>query len=405
MFQVKTVEETISLLQKNFKNYPLKETTLHIDQSIGYITSKDIHAQEVVPSFNRSTVDGYAVKYSDTLLTSESSPVMLEIIGEVHMGKPCTQTLKNNTAIIIPTGGHVPENADVCIMIEHTETLGNEVLIYKKPSKYDNMILIGQDINKGQIIVPKNTVVTPQIIGALHSQNIKQITVFQKQTVSVISTGDEIISEDRPLKLGEVRDINTHTIKQILQQKHFSIHSESIIKDNYDLYKNAILAGFKESDIIITSGASSVGEKDYTIQILKELNAEIIIHGLNIKPGKPTIIAKYNNKLFLGLPGHPSSSFIVLHTLIDAIKSTIYNIPMEIKPYIETTLLENVHNNSGRLFVQLVHINYTNQTAIPIHYKSSMITNLIKANGYILIPSNTEGIYKNEIVKTYKLGD
>ena len=403
MFNVKTLKEVKDIILNNGDNYPLRKELVKTLESKGYILSKDVYAKEDVPLFNRSTVDGYACKYEDIKLASDTTPAILKISGEVLMGKEYKGTLESNQAIIIPTGGQIPDGSDVSVMIENTELLEDSVLIYKKASMHDNVILKSADIKAGDKIIAKGHRITTRSIGALMSQNIKEIECFSPLHATVISSGDELVLDKETLSIGEVRDINTYTITESLKNHNIRIDKTVIIRDKFEEYKQTVLQAFESSDILFASGASSVGEKDYTIHVLNEIGAEVLVHGLNIKPGKPTIIAKYNDKYFIGLPGHPTSAYVVLSMLIDSILESIYKTVHKEEYYIEGVLDSNVHNNSGRMFVQLVELK--EGKIYPLHYKSSMIHTLTVANGYIIIPSTSEGMYQGEKAKVYKLGD
>ena len=323
------------------------------------------------------------------------------------MGKETTTQIKPGETMYVPTGGMIPINAQCMVMIENAEQLKDEILIFKKASVNENIITKGSDIKIGDLLISKNTKINSRIIGALKSQNINEVNCYNNLTATVISTGDEIVDSADVLKMGEVRDINTYSIKGYLESNRINVIDTSVIQDKFEDYKEAIYKGLETADIVFTSGSSSVGEKDYTSRILEDLGAEILVHGMNIKPGKPTIIASYKGKLFVGLPGHPMSAMIVLHSLLDEIINTLFETNLILdKQYIEAILDENISNNTGRLFVQLVSL-YKDKDlyAKPIHSKSSMISVLQRADGYTLIPSNSEGIYKGQKVKIYKLGD
>jgi len=218
-----------------------------------------------------------------------------------------------------------------------------------------------------------------------------------------------IMKNKSNLKIGEIRDINSYTISNHLKNKNIEIIDNEIINDNFELYKAAVIKGFEKADIVITSGGSSVGDKDYTFAILKSLGATVLVHGVNIKPGKPTIIAKYKNKLFLGLPGQPTSAFFVLNTFIDTIINTIYHLDNTMPtPYIEAILTLNVHSVTGRRMYQLVKVEYNEENkliATPLFAKSGMINSLKEASGYIIINEFVEGVAAGEQVKVYRLGD
>lgn len=408
MFLVKTIDETIKIIKENFNNYNLKTKTISLSNALNYVIAEEIISREDVPHFNRSIVDGYAVDFNSVKLATSSTPSILKLTGEVLMGTESFDMVTPSSTVFVPTGGHLPKGSNAVVMIENTETLGEEVIINKSVSINENILLKGTDISKGQVIVKKYTLITPLMIGSLKAIGVNKIKVFEKLTALVISTGDEIVIDKESLNIGEIRDINTYTISNHLSNKNIFVNESFIINDDFTKYKNAVLKGFETSDIIFSSGGSSVGEKDYTLAILKDIGAEILVHGINIKPGKPSIIAKYNNKLFFGLPGQPTSAFFVLNTFINEIINTIYHMSSVVPiPYFEARLDSNVHSPTGRRMYQLVNIKSKNKEfiATPLFAKSGMIHSLTLASGYIIIDESSEGQTENSIVKVYRLGD
>ncbi len=408
MFLVKSINETLQIIKENFKNYRPEKRMIKVEDSLNFVTSSDVFSHEDVPHFNRSIVDGYAVDFRSVQLASYSTPAILKLQGEVLMGEKSLYETSKIGTIYVPTGGHLPNNANSVVMIENTEKINDEIFVYKSTSMWENVLLKGSDIKKNSILVKKNTTITPLVIGALKSVGIKEIEVYEKLSATIISTGDEIVDDKDDLEIGEIRDINTYTIKNYLILKNFVVDNSSIIIDDFDKYMNSIITGFKDSDIVITSGGSSVGEKDYTYDVLQKMGAEILVHGVNIKPGKPTIIAKYKNKMFFGLPGQPTSAYFVLNTFLNQIKRTMYNLSkIDYKPYIEATVDMNIHSVTGRRMYQLVKLskNENNFIATPLFAKSGMIHSLQNADGYIIIDEYKEGITVNEKVKVYRLED
>ena len=408
MFLVKSIDETIKLLRDNFSDYNLKTKKILLSKALNYVSAENIISKEDVPHFNRSIVDGYAVDFNSVKLSTSSTPSILKLTGEVLMGKKATDIVTPSTTVYVPTGGHLPKGANAAVMIENTELLGDEVIINKSVSINENVLLKGSDILEGQVIVKKNTLITPLVIGALKAIGIKEISVYEKLTALVISTGDEIVKDKEELLIGEIRDINTYTVSNHLKNKNIIVNESLIINDDFEAYKEAVLKGFENSDIIFSSGGSSVGDKDYTLAILESIGAKLLVHGISIKPGKPSIIAKYNNKLFFGLPGQPTSAFFVLNTFINEIVNTIYHLDNVLPiPYFESRLDTNVHSSTGRRMYQLVRISNINNEfiATPLFAKSGMINSLKEASGYIIIDEFSEGYLTNSIVKVYRLGD
>ncbi len=408
MFHVKSIEESVYLINKHFKEYPKQNIKVETAKAINMIISKDIYSHEDVPHFNRSTVDGYACKSSDVKLASQSSPVKLMVIGEVLMGKNFKETIKQGETAYVPTGGYLPQGSDCSVMIENTDKINNEVFIFKSASVSENVFYKGTDTSVGDLVVKKGTKITPFIIGALRSLGINQIEVYKPLSVSIISTGNELVQNRKKLEIGEIRDINTDMIKAYLTNNHLEVTKTYIINDDLSTYQNTVLEALKESDIVISSGGSSVGEEDFTIDVINNIGAELYVHGINIKPGKPTIIAKYHNKLFLGLPGQPTSAYMVLNTLFNPIINTLYNLDkITTKPSINAVLTKNVHSPSGRRLYQLITLELINDKfyATPLFKKSGMIHSLVKADGYIIIDEYKEGINEGKTVKVYRLED
>jgi len=408
MFIVKSIDETIKILKDNFKDYKLNKTIIKVEDALNYVSTSDVNSLEDVPHFDRSIVDGYAVNFNSVKLATSTTPSILKLVGEVEMGKAATVSVTSETTVYVPTGGHLPNGANSVVMIENTDQLNDEIIINKSATMWENVLQKGTDISIGKKVLTKNTLITPLVIGALKSIGIDEIEVYEKLSVSLISTGDEIVKNKQKLEIGEIRDINSYTISNHLRNKNIVINDTVIINDDFKLYKNAVIKGFETSDIVITSGGSSVGDKDYTFDILKDMGATLLVHGVNIKPGKPTIIAKYQNKLFFGLPGQPTSAFFVLNTFIDTVINTIYHIDKIMpSPYIEAVLQKNVHSVTGRRMYQLVKVEYSEEKliAIPLFAKSGMINALKEASGYIIIDEFIEGCSSGETVRVYRLGD
>ena len=405
MFIVKSIKETQALLVKKCENYPLNVTIINVDDALGYVTSETINSSIDIPHFNRSTVDGYAVIHNIVSHANSSSPIPLKNLGSVQMGKECSFTLDDDNTVYVPTGGHLPHNATGVVMIENTDQLGDEILINKSVSKWENVLLKGSDIKENTPIILKNQRITPTRIGALKAAGIKTLKVYEKLKAIVISTGDEI-TDDLPLEIGEVLDINTHTIKHYLTKANVDVVDQVIIRDDFKLFESTVKKALDSYDIIFASGGSSVGDRDYTYKVMESLNADIFVHGINIKPGKPTVLAKHNNRLFVGLPGQPTSAYMVLQTLFPTINNAIYHLDEPIfKPYIEGTLSQNIASAQGRTTYQLVTIEMNTQLIVhPVHSKSGMIRALKDAYGYIVIEAGEEGYTKGDIVRVYSLG-
>jgi len=393
MFKVKSVKETEDIIKKNFSG--ADKITIEVKNSLGYVLAEDIFALEDLPNFSRSTVDGYACYSKSVQLASVTTPTILKNVGSVKMGKKTDIVINDDETCYVPTGGMLPKGVDSVCMIENTEVLNDEIVINQALNKWQNVFRKGTDIEKSSIVFRRNTLISERHIGVMKALGIDKIEVFKKLKCFIISTGDEL-SDELDIEIGQIRDINTYTVENYIKE-WFEITGKVVIADDFDLYKNTMMEQINENDIVITSGGSSVGEEDYTAKILESLGADILVHGINIKPGKPTIVAKVQNKLIWGLPGQPTSAYIVLNTFFDSVLNAFYGVEIT-KPYFKGKLTMNVPAEKGRRTYLLV--NYDTDV-MPIFAKSGMIHPLAIANGYIIIDEQSEGYEKGEEVLVY----
>ncbi len=396
MFKVKKLSEARNLIKSTFSN-KRKVIEVNTIDSLGLIVAEDVRSNFDVPHFSRSTVDGYAVQHKSVNLASSTVPVLLKNIGTVEMGSDSDLVINKNTAYV-PTGGYLPEGADAAVMIENTEQLGDEIIIYSSPAIYENVLLKGSDISVGDLILNKHSKVSPRTIGMLTGAGVETLKVFKPITAIVLSTGDEIVAPNKTPKIGEIRDINTYTVCKELELLGIQVLKTMVIKDNFDKYYNEVDNALKIADMVIASGGSSVGDKDYTIDVLNKMNANVLAHGLNIKPGKPTILAEVDGKFFFGLPGQPLSAYIVLIALIDSYLEAKLEVVVP-RRTVTKELTLSVHAAPGRVTYQLVKI--MNEFIEPIFTKSGMISGLANADGFIVIEENKEGLDKGEMVEVF----
>ena len=358
----------------------------------------DIISSDNVPNFVRSTVDGYAVKSSDVNTASDINPIFLTKIQDIEIGQATDFEIANNQCAAIPTGAMLPKGADAALMIEYTEKFSDDnIAIYKGCAVGENIVTVGEDVLKGDVVLKKGTLLKPKDIGVLAALGIANVLVYAPLTVTIISTGDELVPIDEPnLPFGKVRDINTYALQAQMLERDFIIDSTIVIKDQEELLKQALEKSKKTSDIVLVSGGSSKGEKDISAKIINMVaNPGVCTHGLAISPGKPTIIGKDSttNTLFVGLPGHPKAAMLVLEALLGN-----YH-----KIKIPATLTVNVAGALGkRTFLPCVVDNLDTYCVVtPILGKSGLIATLSAANGYFIIPRDTEGLYKGDIVWVY----
>lgn len=394
-FKVASPDEVRELLKTHFRSIFSREETVSLSESLGRYSASRIVSKDWVPNFNKSTVDGYAVKAASTYGASDTIPTMLFNKGEGEMGRINEETIGAAETMYVPTGGMIPEGADAVVMVEYSESLGDDIFLSTSVSHGENLIYKGEDIEPGDIILEKNVRVKPQNIGALAAGGVANIDVVKNPSFYIISTGDEIKGVEDEVKPGEIRDINTYTIGALIGECRCELMGSSVVEDDLELLKDEIKKGMEISDILLLSGGSSVGNKDYTCRAIEELGGEILIHGISIKPGKPTIIGDIGGKLVVGLPGHPVSAMIVFKALLQEIIDIDRALPHRM------ILSKSVHSTPGRTTYQPVGVK--GGAAIPIHGKSGVISLLNKAYGYIIIPSEKEGVNSGDEVEVWPL--
>lgn len=404
LFNVLTVKDTTKLLD-NFI-YSLKSEKVTLLDATGRILTNDIIANDNVPNFRRSTVDGYAVNSRDVFGASESIQSVLDLKGEILMGEEADGEITiPGQCYYVPTGGAIPKGADSVIMIEYTEKLSDDVILTSKStSPGENMVEIGEDIKKDEVVITKGIKLRAYEIGVLASLGYYEVEVYKQPKIGIISTGDEVVHPSESIKKGQIRDINTFLLYSLIYESGCVPINYGVIKDEYELLKLAVEKAVSECDIVLMSGGSSVGKKDNTVNVIKDLKGgELLVHGISIKPGKPTIIGRADDKIIFGLPGHPLACAVIFKVIvkhyienITRYKDTVY--PIECKFNI------NYHKAKGREEFLPVTIEEKKGElmASPVFGKSGLITGFSKAWGYIRIERNEEGIKEGQSVKVFK---
>ncbi|MFQ3573243.1 MAG: gephyrin-like molybdotransferase Glp [Thermodesulfovibrionales bacterium] len=371
---------------------------IRIEDGYDRIVAKDIYAGEDLPGFDRSTVDGFAVRAEDTYGASEMSPLYLTVVGEVFMGVPADIEIYKGQCVKIPTGGMLPQGADAVLMFEHAHSVGDNMIeVLKGLTLHENVILKDEDIKKGEMVIKKGTKLKPQHIGALAGLGITEVDVFTKPTVSIISTGDEIVAPSSNIGPGQVRDINSYTLDGLIRQSGAKTKKYGIFSDDYPTLRSIFEQALLESDIVLISGGTSAGVKDMTARIIQEAGQPgILFHGIAVKPGKPLIGAVINNKPVFGLPGHPAAIFVSFDTFIRPVIEhyLCYTDSLIRHKAVRAVMAKAVNSASGR--TDFIRVSLSEQgnrlIATPILGKSGLINTLVRADGIVVIDSGDLGL-------------
>ncbi|RTR33058.1 molybdopterin molybdenumtransferase MoeA [Robertmurraya yapensis] len=400
-FQVKSVEETFQLIQEMVT--PIRETmTLPLFDALHFVLAEDIIVRENVPNFRRSSVDGYAVKAKDTFGSSETMPGFLTVTGEVKMGQEPPKEVGSGEAMYVPTGGMLPAGSDAMVMIEHCEDISGLLNVYRQTAPGENVISIGEDMQAGTVLLTKGTKLRSQEIGALASQGILEVRVWKKPVIGYLSSGDEIVPmESKDLLIGEVRDINAATIGSLVKQWGLGFIYGGIVKDSREELERRTKEMLEKTDCLILSGGSSVGTKDYSVEVIESLGEPgVYVHGVSIKPGKPTILAQAKDKPVIGLPGHPASAMIIFHLFGKAVVDKLQGLSETRTKLTFAKVTKNIPSAPGRTDYIRVRLFEENHEwyAEPILGKSGLISTLVKSEGMIEISYESEGVHKGEQV-------
>ena len=402
MLEVKTPEEVLALIWREFAPITDREETVPLSEAAGRILARDITAKEYVPDFDRSTVDGYACRAADTFGCSDAVPAILKLSGEVLMGRGADFELEKESCVSVPTGGAIPRGADCAVMIEYTEDYGDGTVGILKPGAPGmNLIFRGDDVFPGKTILRAGRTLTASDIGALAAVGETQVPVRRRLRVGVISTGDELVPPDAAPAPGQVRDVNSPMLTALLRQYGAEVTGCGIVVDDEDLLRETVHRAAEACDAVVISGGSSVGVKDAACRILSDMG-QLLLHGIAIKPGKPTILGKAGNKPLIGLPGHPAAAWFVATLFVLPLLDRLAGRETQ-KPSLAAVLSESVSANHGRMQVNACRLEWRDGAlaAVPIRSKSGLITQLAGADGYFIIPRDSEGLPKGAEIKVF----
>jgi molybdopterin molybdotransferase len=404
-FKVETIEAVLA----HAPSFALVDKeTVALAESLGRVLAEDVYSDVDIPDFNRSTMDGFAVRAASTFGASEANPAYLSIRGQIPMGVKPDFAIGPGEAARISTGGMLPEGADSVIMVEHTDLLdATTIEAYRSVAPGQNIIEKGEDIQCREPALATKTRIRPQEAGLLAACGRTEITVFKRPLVGIISTGDEVVPVNRVPGDGQIRDINTHTLSgQVLAAGGVPIVF-GIVRDSRDDLMEKCRSALQITDMVMISGGSSVGARDFTVEVLDALpDTDILVHGISISPGKPTILARSGHKPFWGLPGHAVSAMVVFAVVVRPFLDRLCGLPAAARQFgVQAVLSRNIASAQGRVDYVRVRLSDRNGVVMaePILGKSGLIHTMIKADGLIAIGMNTEGLDEGTVVAVMPL--
>jgi molybdopterin molybdotransferase len=381
--------------------------------ALGRILSADVFAPHALPEFSRSTVDGYAVRSASTHGASDGLPAYLSLKGEIPMGSIAGFSLAAGECASIHTGGALPAGADAVVMLEHTQPVAeasgtvNEIEVFRPCASGENVIEPGEDVQAGQKVFERGRRLRAAEIGGCMALGITELRVARKPRVGILSSGDEIVPPEQSPSPGQIRDINTYSLGALVEGAGGSAHSYGIALDSLEDLRHLAAGALAECDLLLITAGSSASARDHTARAVQSLGEPgVLVHGVNLRPGKPTILAVCAGKPVIGLPGNPVSALVVARLFaLPVIDRLLGRTSREIPAQVPAILTINIPSQAGRedwVGVKLIEGGEVLK-AEPIFGKSNLIFSLAAATGLVCIPPDTTGLAAGERVSVYLL--
>jgi molybdopterin molybdotransferase len=407
-FNVLPPDEARALLLRHI-THVLPSEKINVPEALGRVTAAAIHSPSPLPSFRRSTMDGYAVRAQDTFGASASLPAFVAVVGEVAMGRPATVLLRTGEVAIVHTGGMIPDTADAVIPVEHTQGMGgmdnfpHEIELLKAVAVGENVLQVGEDVRQGSEILAAGQCLRPQDLGGLLALGITGVEVVTRPRVALLATGDEVVHPAHTPIPGQIRDINSYTTAGQTRQAGGEPVLCGIVGDDYEALRDAAATALAAHDMLVMSAGSSVSVRDMTVQVINSLGQPgVLLHGVATRPGKPTIVGVVGGKPVLGLPGNPVSAMIQFDMLgVPAIGRLLGAKTGVGRGRVLAQLTKNIASESGREDYIPARLEETADglLATPVFGKSNLIYTLVNADGLIKVPLNKAGLEAGEWVE------
>lgn len=397
LFTVKTPTEAwTSLSQQLLSSRKIRGERLATWDALNRVLAERLTAPHNLPEFPRSTVDGYAVNAVDTFGASPGLPAFLSVTGEVAMGQAAANDVGVGEAILVHTGGMIPPGATAVVMVEHTQQVDQASIEVMRPvADGENVLQIGEDVRQGDQLLAVGRRLRAQEIGGLVALGITEVSVAVPPRVAIVSSGDEVVPPHVVPGPGQVRDVNSYALSALVQEAGGIPLRYAIVPDERTALDAAAARAFAEADIVVFSAGSSVSYRDMTAEVIAQLGSPgILVHGVSVKPGKPTILAVCNGKAIFGLPGNPVSAMVIFDLFV---KPTIQLLLGEQTRYaasLPAKLSRNLSSMSGREDYVQVKLETRNGEwwAVPVLGKSNLIYTLVHADGVVKVPLDANGI-------------
>jgi molybdopterin molybdotransferase len=396
LFNVRTPPDALSVL---LGQLPARVQIEEVPtwEALDRVLSEDVHAPGDLPTFRRSTMDGFAVRAADTFGATEGLPAYLEIVDEVFMGRAPRTALGTGQCARIATGGMLPDHADAVVMVEQTQEVGPSTIeALRAVAPGENVVQIGEDVRAGDPILPRGHRVRPQDVGGLVALGITCVPVARRLRVGIVSGGDELVAPEQEPGPAQIRDINSYTLSALIRRDGHTPSLAGIFPDEYAALESAARTALAGNDVVILSAGSSVSARDMTAQVVDSLGEPgVLVHGVSLKPGKPTILGVCAGKPVFGLPGNPVSCMVTYDLFVAPTLAHLSGAVAPPRTTVTARLSRNIASATGRedyIQVRLERGRDGGLDAVPVFGKSNLIFTLIRADGMLKIPLDAGGL-------------
>jgi len=391
------VDETLSTFLKQLKLERLKSTQIPAHKALRRVTAEDFVAKADLPPFDRSAVDGYAVRAEDTFDASQFAPKALKITKGDRIAK--------KEARSVWTGNPLPKGADAAVMLEHTKRIQDRIEVWTSVTPGANVSKRGEDVRRGDIAVEAGTRLQPHHLGLLAALGATRVNVVEKPRVAVLSTGDELVEPSRKPEQNQIVDVNRLILSCMCLELGAEPLDLGIARDDINEISTKVEEGVKRADVTITTGGTSVGHADLVPTAVSHIGTPgVVVHGIAMRPGMPTALAILRDKPVLILSGNPVAAMIGFEVFARPTLLRLMGVESEPRPVVKAKITRRVAAALGRRVFLRVHTFERDDEffADPVRVKGAgVLSTMTKANGYVVIPESREGLEEGELVTVH----
>ncbi len=398
-----SINDVLGVLTRYIELSPKGVEVVSLGDALWRVLAEDVYAPLDVPPFDRSEVDGYAVLSDSVVGADDENPIKLRVVGVSKIGRPSLNTVGLGEAIEIDTGAVIPRGANSVVMVEHCRRDGDYVYVYRSVAPGENVSFAGSDIMIGDLVLGKGSLITPRELPLLAALGISKVKVFRKPKVGLISIGSELRNPGEALYYGEIYDVNTYSIYGLLREMYIEPTIYGIVRDDFDALSSALSRALEENDIVITSGGTSAGVTDITYRVINSLGSPgIIIHGIKVRPGKPTVIGVVDGKLVIGLPGFPLSAIMIFNVVVKPILSRFLGLNSIPETKVKAQISDRIVSSRGvEQLIPVAIVKDGELKAYPIPFTSGTVSAISRADGFIRVPENLGVLESGTYVDVY----